>query len=572
MHRTYFLTLGPKAHRSLGAGLISLLLLFCIPAWTQSGLHPTAAPASQPAPPPQVPKDPLGRTTPRGTAFGFLTAARKGDNEVAALYLNTRLRGQAASNLAHQFYVVLDRRLPARLIRLSDQPEGSLSDPLRPNEELIGTIESHKGDVDIVIERIDRGKSGLLWLISSKTLESIPELYAEADETSVENVLPGFLVNTRIAGIVLFEWLAVLVGMPLFWFLAVLLGHALSRLGGRWRRELYRNPGLPNPHVLPKPLIPLLLALVIHWLLTKLGLPLLARQFWLSTASILTIVGCVWLLILLNGRAESYLSRSLQARKITGGISVMRLARRGVDLLIIFAGLLVTLRIFAVNPAPALAGLGVGGIAVALAAQRTLENVIAGISLVSDRAVNVGDFLKVGEISGTVLDVGLRSTRIRTLSRSIITFPNSQVANASVETFSARDKYWFHPILSLRYDTTAAQMQAFLESIRTLMSNSRHVEPDSIRVRLLGFGASSLDVEVFTYFLANDWNQFLEIQEILVLQIMNCMEATGVHLALPSQRIFTADASEATEARAERLLKAPAPANEIRGQEAAKSA
>jgi MscS family membrane protein len=115
-------------------------------------------------------------------------------------------------------------------------------------------------------------------------------------------------------------------------------------------------------------------------------------------------------------------------------------------------------------------------------------------------------------------------------------------------------------------------MQAFLESIRTLMSNSRHVEPDSIRVRLLGFGASSLDVEVFTYFLANDWNQFLEIQEILVLQIMNCMEATGVHLALPSQRIFTADASEATEARAERLLKAPAPANEIRGQEAAKSA
>jgi len=232
----------------------------------------------------------------------------------------------------------------------------------------------------------------------------------------------------------------------------------------------------------------------------------------------------------------------------------------------------VTLRLFAVNPAPALAGLGVGGIAVALAAQKTLENVIAGVSLVSDRAVNVGDFLKVGETSGTVLDVGLRSTRIRTLNRSIISFPNAQVANASVETFSARDKYWFHPILSLRYDTTAAQMQAFLESLRTLMSNSPHVEPDSIRVRLLGFGASSLDVEIFTYFMANDWNQFLEIQEALVLQIMNCMESAGVHLALPSQRVFMGDASEPAEARTERLLKAPAPASEIRDQAAAKSA
>ena len=500
----------------------------------------------------------MGRDTPRDTVLGFLSAARKGDYELAVQYLNTRLRGKAATRLAEQLFVVLDRRLPARLNALSDLPEGSRSNPLKPNEELAGTISSDDGNVDIIVERENRGKSGFLWMFSGKTLDSIPELYEEINAVSVDAVLPEFLVNTRFAGIALFEWLAVFVVLPLFYLLTAVLSRTLSRLIGPLRRRLRRKPDLPNPQVLPTPIRILLLAVFIRWLLTKLNLPLLERQFWSSTASILTIAGCVWLLILLNGRVEAYIGRRLPGRNLTGVISVVRLGSRAIDLLIVFAGVLVALHFFGVKPTAALTGLGVGGIAVALAAQKTLENVIGGVSLILDRAVRVGDTLKVGETFGTVNDIGLRSTRIQTLNRTVVSVPNGQIANLSIENFSARDRFWFHPVLHLGYGTTAGQMYDVLANIRSLLGENRLVDPTSVRVRFLGFGTSSLEVEVFAYILARDWNQFLEIQEGLLLQIMGCVENSGVQIALPSQTIFIAPTSAATEDRKAGSLKAPA--------------
>jgi len=537
-----------------GTCLLSLVLLFCVPAWAQLGIPAPAPAAAQP----EVPKDALGRATPRGTVLGFLSAARKGDDELAVQYLNTRLRGKAAAVLAHQLFTVLDRRLPPRLNQLSDKPEGSLSDPLKPNQELVGTISSDNRKVDIFVERVDRGKSGSLWLFSSKTLDSIPDLYEEINVVSVDNVLPEFLVNTRVAGIPLFEWLAVLVGMPLLYFLTGLLNRLLSRPIGRLRRRLYRKPDLPNPECLPKPVRLLLLALVIHWITSKVSLPLLARQFWSSTATVITIMASVWLLILFTSWGEEHIRRHLRSRDQTGATSMLRLTLWVIDLLIIFAGVLVTLRHFGVNPTAALAGLGVGGIAVALAAQKTLENVIGGVSLIFDQAVRVGDSLKVGDTQGTVEDIGLRSTRIRTQDRTLVSVPNGQIANMTLENFSSRDKFWFHPILALRYETTSQQMCTVLDRLRSLLQDNRHVEPDSVRVRFLRFGPSSLDVEVFAYVLARDWNRFLEIQERLLLCIMECIESTGVQIAVPSQIILAA-ASTSNDATGRALLKAPTP-------------
>jgi MscS family membrane protein len=502
-----------------------------------------------------------------------LSAAHKGDYELAARYLNTGFRGKAATDLAHQFSVVLDRRLPARLNTISDLPEGSLSNPLKPDQDVVGTITSAEGDVDIVVERVDRGKPiGLVWVFSVKTLESIPGLFAQLDEVPVESVLPEFLVNTRLAGIVLFEWLAVFVGMPLFYLLTTLVSRSLNRLIGQWRRRLYKKPDLPDPHVLPIPIRILLLAGVIRWLLTVLSLPLLARQFWSSTSSIITIAGSVWLLILVNGWAEKYIRRHLRGVNLTGTTSMLRLARRTIDGLIIVVGVLVTLYHFGVQLTAALAGLSIGGIAVAFAAQKTLENVIGGISLILDRAVRIGDTLRVGETLGTVDDIGLRSTRIRTLDRTMVTVPNGQIANLSLENLSARDKFWLHPILRLRYGTTAEQMHTVLGNIRTLLGETRLVDPTSVRVRFLSFGSSSLDVEVFAYISAKNWNQFLEIQEALLLQIMGCVESAGVQIALPSQTIFISSASALAEAGEQGLLKSALPDRKKIDRPAAKSA
>jgi MscS family membrane protein len=520
--------------------LLPLVLLSCSPVWAQVHL-PASKPPSAPAPDqPEFPKDPLGRTTPRSAVLGFLTIARSGNDEHAAQYLNTKLRGEAAAVLAHQLFVVLDRRLPARLNQISDLPEGSLSDPLKPDQELIGTISGDKGNLEIFVERVNRGSAGSLWLFSSKTLESIPDFYDEVNVVSVYDILPDFLVNTRLASIALFEWLAVFVGMPLVYFLTVLLNRVLSRLIGMLRRYLYRRSELPNPVLLPTPARLLFLAFVIHWAKTKISLPLLARQFWSNTATVITIAASVWLLILFASWCEESARRHLRSRNHEGATSMLRLARWVVDLLIIVAGVLVTLKYFDVNATAALAGLGVGGIAIALAAQRTLENVIGGVSLIFDQALRVGDILKVGETSGAVEDIGLRSTRIRTFDRTVVIVPNGQFANMILENLSSRDLFWFHPILALRNETTSPQLLTVLEGIRSLLEESRHLDPASVRVRLLGFGPSSLNVEIFGYIPARDWNHFLDIQERLLLRILECIESSGVQFAFPLKTILAA--------------------------------
>src|SRR5262249_48050109 len=194
-------------------------------------------------------------------------------------------------------------------------------------------------------------------------------------------------------------------------------------------------------------------------------------------------------------------------------------------------GILAGLHYFGVNTTAALAGLGVGGIAVALAAHKTLENLVAGVSLIFDQAVRVGDFLKVCDTQGTVQGIGLRSTRIRTLNRTVVSVPNGQIASVSLENLSLRDKFWFR----LRYDTTGSQMRSILERVSNLLRQHPLVERDSVRVQFLRFGAGSLDVEVFAYSFACDWSQFLGIQGELLLEIMEIVQAAGTRMALPSQ-------------------------------------
>src|SRR5882672_7817019 len=177
---------GPKNCRARTA-TVTLIVLLCPFALAQIVPPKSATPAEVK---PELPADTLGRSSPRGAVLGFLAAARKGNTAIAALYLDTPLRGADAEALAHQLAAVLDRRLPARLNQLSDKPEGSLPDPLKPDEDLVGTITTANGDLDILVERVDRGKMGKVWLFSRNTLQSIPEVFEELGTPPVERVLP----------------------------------------------------------------------------------------------------------------------------------------------------------------------------------------------------------------------------------------------------------------------------------------------------------------------------------------------------------------------------------------------
>ena len=172
-----------KKQRALGIGFIFTSLLWLgSTARAQTGIPKGASPPPAAAAQPEAPQDPLGRNTPRRSVLGFLVAARAGDDDNAALYLNTPLKGKRAAELAHQLFVVIDRRLPARLAQLSDKPEGASELMSKPGQNLVGTISSPGGDVDLVVERVDRGTDGKLWLfqcrpfLGNDDLKNVPAL------------------------------------------------------------------------------------------------------------------------------------------------------------------------------------------------------------------------------------------------------------------------------------------------------------------------------------------------------------------------------------------------------------
>ena len=522
---------------------VCLVMLVLPSAAARAQTTPAAKP---PIEQPAAVEDSLGRRTPRGTVRGFLSAARKGDDEIAAQYLNTPLQGDQAKELAHQLFIVLDTRLPARLAQLSADSEGSRADPLKTNLELVGTVPTARGDVDVTLERVKRGKTEDVWLFSRQTVEAVPEIYEEISLVALDTHVPEFLTRIRVAGVRLFDWLTVLGGLPLLYLLTVVLNRLLSPLiDGLWRR-LRRSSAQSPKNILPLPVRLLFLAMAIRWLASSgVQLPLMARQVWFSAAMVINVTAIAWLLILLNAQAERVVRRRVRGLNVAAAVSLIRLGRRTVDLIVLFAASLVILRNLGVNLTPALAGLGVGGIAVALAAQKTLENVIAGASLIFDGAVNEGDFLKVGETLGEVEHVGLRSTRLRTLDRTIVSVPNSQIASMSVETLSARDTYWFHPVVGLRYETTTEQVRRVLDGIRRLLTDHPLVDQRSIRVRFIRLGSFSLDVDVFAYLRARGWNHFLEIQEQLLFSVMNVVQEAGTEVAFPSQTLYMASAQRA---------------------------
>jgi MscS family membrane protein len=207
--------------------------------------------------------------------------------------------------------------------------------------------------------------------------------------------------------------------------------------------------------------------------------------------------------------------------------------------------------------APMIAGLGVGGLAVALAIRPTLENAVAGFVLFADKPVRVGEFCAFGDKLGTVEEIGLRSVQIRGLDRTVITVPNAEFSQMQITNFSRRDSNLFQTTLGLRYETSADQLRLVLVRLRELLIRHPMVAMDPARVRFAGYGDFSLNVEIFAFVHTRDWGEFLAVQEDLNLRIKDIVEGTGSGFAFPSQTLYmergTGLDAQATE-KAEKLV------------------
>jgi MscS family membrane protein len=187
---------------------------------------------------------------------------------------------------------------------------------------------------------------------------------------------------------------------------------------------------------------------------------------------------------------------------------------------------------------PIIAGLGVGGLAVALAIRPTLENIVGGFVLFGDKPVRVGEFCSFGDKIGTVEEIGLRSTRIRGLDRTVITVPNADFAQLQIVNYTRRDMNLFQTLIGLRYETTPDQLRYVAAKIRKLLIQHSKVLPDPARVRLSAFGESAFVLEVFAFVRCADWNEFLAVKEDLSLRIAEIVRESGTGFAFPSRTVY----------------------------------
>jgi len=493
-------------------------------------------PASSEAPS-KVATDSLGRSTPRGTVLGFLGAAHQGDYSAAARYLDTPLQGLAADELASQLIAILDRRLPAHLDQLSDQPDGSLNDGLPLGTDRVGSIQTSTGALDVVVERVRRPE-GLVWLFSSATIEQVPEAYSELSSHSIDEYIPVWLVKRGWLSIPLWQWIALLGGLIIAIGVSSLLRGVVLPVLRRVVGSVVSSQDHHMLDLLAAPLRALAVLAILHVTVVLLNLPLIAREAWRDANLGLLIIACTWLFLRVVKIFGRVAGRRLQDMGRGDSTSFVRLTQRTINFVVACLAIIFVARSAGLNVAGAIAGLGVGGIAVALAAQKTLENLFGGVSIIFDKSIRVGDLCRIGDQEGKVQDIGIRSTRFRTQARTVLTVPNGQLSSMNLENLGMRDKIRFRHIIGLRTETTSQQLNFVLEGIRALLAGHHYVEADTSRVNFVKLGLSSMDLEVFAYVLTNVNERFLVIQEELLVGALAVVERSGTAPALPSQVVY----------------------------------
>ncbi len=202
-----------------------------------------------------------------------------------------------------------------------------------------------------------------------------------------------------------------------------------------------------------------------------------------------------------------------------------------------------------------MAGLGVGGLAVALAIRPTFENLIGGAILYMDRPVRIGDYCSFGAYTGTVENIGVRSTQIRTRDRTLVTVPNANFANMEINNWARCDKMMIRTTIGVRYETSPDQLRYLLSGLRNMCYAHPKIEPETVRIRYIGYGPSSRDIDFRVYALTREWNEFFSIREDVFLRVDDIVAESGTSFAYPSQTLYMGRDDGLDEERSENAEK-----------------
>ena len=439
---------------------------------------------------------------------------------------------KGGAQLARELRIVLDRALWVDYDLLSDDPRGNIDDGLPPDLDRVGRIETPERTYDILLEQVPREDGAYIWKFSSATVAQIPRLYAHFGYGRLGEALSTVFPEAQFLGLQVWQWVGLLVFTALAYLAALVATGVVAFFLRRRETELRYLIA----RLVAGPLRFLIVVLIVRAGIDLLHPSVTARA--VVEAKTLLIIAIVWTVIRFFDIVADRLAHRFRRRGQEGATVLLRPLCNAAKILVLIIAVMVWLDNIGFKVTTILAGLGVGGLALALAAQSSIENMIGAITLYLSRPVRVGDFCRFGNSMGTVEEIGLRSTRVRTLDRSVVNVPNAEFARLYLENFATREKIWYHPRIRLRYETTPDQIRFILVEVRKLLYAHPKVLPEPARIRFTEFGEHSLDLDIFAYVDVTDYGEFLEVAEDLNLRIMDIVAKAGSSLAVPSQTTY----------------------------------
>lgn len=396
---------------------------------------------------------------------------------------------------------------------------------------------------------------GIVWKFTPDTLTNIRALYTAVDQMPVieERDIAGRqpvyfrirdLVRSTVPSLLIplgpierWQWGALIVFAAVALFVSFLIGTLVEYLLRLKSRREKQSSARADVFTWSARIVSFGIMLVAGIYL--LGLPenfSIPIEVFANIAIIFPTVTVAWICI-------GQLAIGYRSKWDTPGYhdTLISLVAGALKVVLVVAALALLAELLAIPYQGVIAGLGIGGLAVALAAQPTLQNFVSGLTLYADRPVSVGDFCRFGDTLGTVEHIGMRSTRIRSLDRTMITVPNSEFANLELENYASRDQNRFVTTLRLRYETTVEQLQDVVAGVRNLLLEDARVDNDPCRVRLSNFGDYSFDIEILAYVNTADYNEFLGVREELLLGALKVVEDAGAKLAISSRILYQSE-------------------------------
>ena len=480
--------------------------------------------------------DSLHRDNPRSSVTAFLEVCQRGDYDTAAQYLDLRSwsaanRKSAGPQVAKKLEAALNYAPDFSVMHLTQNPEGSSGAGDATAQEPVAVLSEGGQSYTLELELVSlqQGQPPV-WVFTPGTIAAALNMNLSRIAPWLSHYLPSFLISVEFLSTPLWAWLAMLLAGIVLLILArssdrlllPILHSAGERFTPHWQW------GWANAILRP---VSTMMAIAVFRLVMELVRPTAVARLYIGRLLELMVmwsiaVCAVRIVDLLLTRVES----NMASRHEFSGRSILRLGRRTASVTIVIIVILMVLASWGYNTATLVAGLGVGGIAIALAAQQTIANIFGGVSVIGDHPISIGDFGKFGDIVGTVEDIGMRSTQIRTLARTIISVPNSSFASANLENYSARDKILFNPTFQIKRTTPDEEVWHLIESLGKALAANRSVELAPTPVRLVGLTAASFNIELFCYVLSPNLDEFYKIQGQLFLAINEALQAAHLEL------------------------------------------